>query len=90
MAKTSINIYTGKANFFFMDDYAEIGSEKIFRPVIVVTAKEVQLDSPLTAFGEGLKNIEVVFRNPGAVLEVEIEDISQQDHGGFLRCPAQK
>ena len=79
-----------KANFFLVDDYAEIGCEEIFRPVIMVAAEEVQLGTSLPAFGEGLKNIEVVFGDRGAVLEVEIEDISQQYDDGSTRCPAQE
>ncbi len=64
--------------------------EEAPEPVVVVSAEEVDLRPAPGAVVQRVENIEVPFGDDRRVLEIEVEDVTEQEHGGPGRHTGQE
>src|SRR5262245_3237247 len=73
------------ANLLFVDAHAQVAREEIPDPVVVIAAHEMRVDSARAGARDRVEELEKAARHDGAILEVEIEDVTQKDEVGAGR-----
>ncbi len=71
-----------ESGLLLMDGDSQLASKEVAGPAIVIAAEEMECDASPSALVEGVEDIEVSFGDHGAVLEIEIEDVSEQEDRG--------